>query len=107
MIEQRYASVRWPVRSTEWLCFAIICEAAWLNLPATEAVVRGLLKGAAVMEHPLEHPHIFCSDECAERTPEGFDCFDDGCPYECCGCGSCTNEAECPASGRGLAWHTA
>lgn len=62
--------------------------------------------------NPREEPrsivhgiHVFCSDECAEGCGPDFDCFDDGCAFECCGCGSCRNPAHCPDTGKGYAWH--
>jgi hypothetical protein len=51
--------------------------------------------------------HVFCSEDCLkilEHNPN-FDCFHDGCSFECCACGSCSNQAECPETGQGLTWH--
>lgn len=51
--------------------------------------------------------HITCSNECKEvldKNPD-FDCFDDGCEYECCACGACSNIEKCPETGKGLVWH--
>jgi hypothetical protein len=49
--------------------------------------------------------HLYCSKQCEVETPPEFDCFDDGCPFECCGCGDCSNETACPNTGKGYAWH--
>lgn len=50
-------------------------------------------------------PHLVCSQECERRIEDGADCFDDGCPRECCGCGLCCDPAGCPDTGQGYDWH--
>lgn len=47
----------------------------------------------------------FCSQSCMDDTPEDFNCFDDGCEYECCGCGVCRDPDNCSCTGKGYTWH--
>jgi len=34
-----------------------------------------------------------------------FSCFHDGCAYECCACGACTDPLICPETRKGHSWH--
>jgi hypothetical protein len=52
--------------------------------------------------------HRVCGQDCIDlfaRAPE-FNCFDDGCEYECCGCGRCCAPAQCSATGKGYVCHS-
>jgi hypothetical protein len=53
--------------------------------------------------------HLLCP-ACAEEDAQTgfmaeFDCFDDGCRFECCGCGVCTAPERCECTGKGWTWH--
>ena len=54
------------------------------------------------------YSHAACADDCADllRSHPDFDCFDDGCQMECCGCGRCCDPARCADTGKGYSWHS-
>lgn len=51
--------------------------------------------------------HLYCVKcrECASERGADFNCFFDGCEFECCCCGVCTNPEKCSATGKGYVWH--
>lgn len=54
-----------------------------------------------------DYLHVCCAEECVDvlKANPDFNCFHDGCAFECCACGRCSNPKHCSASGKGYSWH--